>query len=76
MTYPDETFQLEEIAPSAWQRHLVLANGNSTFPYNNQISSERRRTSQETAANCYESEVRFRLIEIYDIILTPFFHRA
>lgn len=57
MTFPYEAFQLEEIAPSAWQRHLVLSNGSMTLPYANRAFAEGHSSLQEMASDHYVSEV-------------------
>lgn len=59
MTYPSntyETFQLEEIVPSAWQRHLARAD---TFPCGNQASDRSHPAVEEIASYQRESEVWF-----------------
>ena len=64
MTYPSdtyETFQLEEIGLSAWQRHLADANYDAAFPYGDQASAGSHPAVEEIASYQCESDVWFDL---------------
>ncbi|ETW80082.1 hypothetical protein HETIRDRAFT_321576 [Heterobasidion irregulare TC 32-1] len=61
MTFPYEAFQLEEVAPLAWQRHLVLANCSVALPYANRAFAEGHPSLQEMASDRYVSGVWSRL---------------